>query len=279
MSINICMVNFYKKSGLINTENLMDIPDYSFLGYGNDSSVFNKTLKWFIGDNEELYNRNLKDPSTRQLLQDNGWIDKDIEYKFNERGFRSDTFNDANCEILFNGTSTTAGVGLDEGSMFSRLFADYHKTGHYSIAVPGSDWQAIAQRSAYWITRLKPKLLIVKSVRHRFNWWKKENDYYLMRSTAQFSKDELMRCRISNQLYTDVPMVDIASSVNADWYEHSMIKYHEKICEENGCQLIVIDETANVTDGDLARDLSHYGKIYHAKVFDWLKTQKLNYKS
>lgn len=267
---------------------MIENPEYSFLGKGcqdhtngrESVDLCNETLKWYNTDSVDTYRKNLKDKISKEHLKNNGWLDKDISYSFNEKGFRSDSFINSRCEILFNGTSTSMGVGIDCDSTFSKLFADHHGTGHYNIAVPGSDWQTVAQRSAYWITRLKPKVLIIKSVKHRFNWWKQENDWYLMRSTAQFTSKEMMECRISSgNAYVDMPIIDQIGTVNSNWYEYSMIKFHEKICEENNCQLIVINEKDNVTDGDLARDLIHYGKIYHAKVFDWLKTQKLNYKS
>ena len=102
--------------------------------------IVNRTLLWYGGDSPETYKksnrlgRNLYDPAP-----------SDISYKFNERGFRSDSFSDkSEFGVVFVGCSQTAGVGLPLRDMWAYRLLERirEKTGknipYWSIAQPGA---------------------------------------------------------------------------------------------------------------------------------------------
>ena len=110
-------------------------------------------------DTEELYQYNIS--NNKSLMEKLNWIDNDITYSFNEHGFRSDSF-EKHCTILTNGCSQTMGIGLPLEDMWSKQIANHYNTNYHNLAVAGSDFQHLAQRSAYWLPIIKPKIYILK---------------------------------------------------------------------------------------------------------------------
>ena len=234
----------------------------------------NKTLKWCSSDDKKTFEVNKRVASSRKLLEINGWLDKsnEITYEFNEHGFRSVSF-ETKCKVLFNGCSQTMGIGLPLQMTWAGKVAEELDVPYHSVACAGADWQHVCQRTLYWIPKLKPDFLILKEPPvPRFNWW----DMETVTSTAQFTSDELMDCKIRESR----PLIDIVSDNNSIWYQYSMQMLIEKCCEDNNVQLLILpndrmpdDRIAKLTgkstnrDNDYARDLCHKGPIEHEMVF------------
>ena len=234
----------------------------------------NKTLKWCSSDDKKTFEVNKRVTESRKLLEINGWLDKsnEITYEFNEHGFRSVSF-ETKCKVLFNGCSQTMGIGLPLQMTWAGKVAEELDVPYHSVACAGADWQHVCQRTLYWIPKLKPDFLILKEPPvPRFNWW----DMETVTSTAQFTSDELMDCKIRQSR----PLIDIVSDNNSIWYQYSMQMLIEKCCEDNNVQLLILpndrmpdDRIAKLTgkstnrDNDYARDLCHKGPIEHEMVF------------
>ena len=216
----------------------------------------NSTVRWLPSDTEERYKKHIANKETKQLLELNGWLDREITYSFNEYGYRCDSFN-LPCEALFTGCSQTIGVAMPLDMLWSSRIAKHLDVPYHNIACGGADWQHVAQRLFYWLPQLKPKVVILKEPpTGRFNWWDQET----VVSTCQFKAEELMSCKINQSR----PLIDIISSHNSAWYQYSMLEFVKQQCKENGANLIVIPTGRLNTDvdykKDLARDLSHFGK-------------------
>ena len=215
-----------------------------------------QVLKWCLGDSEELFQQNLGQISRKALLEENGWLDREITYSFNEYGYRCDSF-DLPCEALFAGCSETMGVAMPLDMLWSSRIAKHLDVPYHNIACGGADWQHNAQRLYYWLPRLKPKVVIIKEPpTERFNWWDQET----VVSTCQFKAEELMSCKINQSR----PLIDIISSHNSAWHRYSMLELIKQLCKENDANLIVIPtgKLNKLVDSkkDLARDLMHHGK-------------------
>ena len=52
----------------------------------------NQTMKWCSSDDKKNFEINKRVPEMREILEINGWLDKnlDLTYEFNEHGFRSE---------------------------------------------------------------------------------------------------------------------------------------------------------------------------------------------
>ncbi len=221
-----------------------------------------KVLKWCPMDTEELYQYNIS--NNKSLMEKLNWIDNDITYSFNEHGFRSDSF-EKHCTILTNGCSQTMGIGLPLEDMWSKQIANHYNTNYHNLAVAGSDFQHLAQRSAYWLPIIKPKIYILKEPpADRFNFWNDENFEV---STAHYTEKELLKQRT---------LVDIVSNeANTEWYRYSSLTLIENLCKQLDIKLIVIPTTRihpnnNESETDLARDLEHHGRIENSYTTEWI---------
>lgn len=223
----------------------------------------NQSHKWCprTNDNEKVYKKNLLDQKNKKILQSNNWIDCNINYSFNEYGYRCDSFK-LPCTILFSGCSQTFGLGLDLQSTWAWRVSNNLDIPYHNIACPGSDWQHTVQRLLCWIPILKPTYVIIKEPpTNRFNWHNKEK----IRSTASFSNKELLDCSIQNEK----PLIDIIDSPNTFWYKMSMTLLLEYFCKEHNVTLITLPTSRifkkngkKVVDGeDVARDLDHFGRF------------------
>jgi hypothetical protein len=66
-------------------------------------------LQWLPSDTEELFIKNKE--KRLEELKTGGWLNTEIEYSFNNYGFRSEEF-DTTPSILYLGCSFTVGIGL-----------------------------------------------------------------------------------------------------------------------------------------------------------------------
>ena len=107
----------------------------------------NQTLEWCPSDSKESFDQHMADNDSKALLEQNGWVDKKIEYKFNEHGYRCDSWdNDIGCRVLFAGCSQTMGIGLSLDVLWASRVAEYLKVPYHNIACGGADWQHVTQR-------------------------------------------------------------------------------------------------------------------------------------
>lgn len=230
---------------------------------------------WIPADTEQNYLKNLSNNESRRLLEINGWIDNTIEYEFNEHGFRSESLLDKKCVILFNGCSNTVGVGLPLDKLWTYMIAQHYDIPHHNLGIGGSDWIHVAQRTAYWVPKLKPRILIVKEPpTGRINWW---SSIERRNGTAGYTDKELLNCTLHSPEDERIhfPLVDMLTDANTMWYKTSSKKVIETVCKENGCRLLYVfgggivklleglghDDTFNgkLIKEDLARDLLHTG--------------------
>ena len=83
-----------------------NVPQHIQLQYANT------TLNWCSTDSEQEFQKNLKNSQQYELLDKNGWIDRNIEYSFNSYGFRSREIDISNPGFAVFGCSFTSGIGL-----------------------------------------------------------------------------------------------------------------------------------------------------------------------
>ena len=287
-----------KKKDKTLKKDLHDYAESSYEQWGkfSDKQLNYKTYTWFSSDTKKTFDHHMKKDTTvkdkwwnevykktpsRELLEKFGWDKQKITYKMNNHGYRCDDFNGSRgCKVLFNGDSQTFGVGMNHDDTYPYLFARHYKIKLHNIAVPGSDWQHATQRACYWIPKLKPKYYILRALPYRFNWWGTKQDGSPTRiSSSSFTEKEMAKVVLrdpENVFHKMYPMVDQLHDMNTDWYRYSMIELTRKICEDNDCEFILIDENRKYVDDmgwantGLARDLDHFGKEWHHYIFNIL---------
>lgn len=125
-------------------------------------NMANKVLQWYPLDTEERYKKSRK---KRSIC----YGPKDIEYKFNNKGFRCDDFDDWTkhpYRILFAGCSMTEGIGLPLEDTWAKIM--HEKICHefnikmpfWNIAVGGSGLDEMSRFLYHYIETLRPQIII-----------------------------------------------------------------------------------------------------------------------
>lgn len=123
---------------------------------GHWPRFYGKTIRWFGSDLEENYNP-----------IDNLYKPEDINYTFNQYGFRCDNFTEnAKHRIVFLGCSLTQGIGvkLEESWAYVLLQLIKSETGYnipfWNLALGGSGLDAQVRAYYHYYQMLQPKLVI-----------------------------------------------------------------------------------------------------------------------
>ena len=133
-------------------------------------------LEWLGMDSKETYEENLI--NKRELLEQHGWLDRKITYKFNKHGFRSDEFSEGD-SVMFLGCSHTIGVGLPLESTWTYLVAQRLNLKYYNLSIGGGSNDSAFRMAYNYVPILKPKLVIFLLPRaNRLEVISHENDIY-----------------------------------------------------------------------------------------------------
>lgn len=278
--------------------------------HGHFFDLANQTVHFHNDSERKLYQKNIKDPDRKKILETSGWTDTNVTYTFNSDGFRSDEFNQE-CYILTAGCSQSFGHSLDLESMWAKKLCDHYECAHMNVAIPGSAWKNVAMRIGYWVSKLKPKVVAVLSPpMYRLGWVRHYNKVVGMSHTqpnASFMETKLKSKMFGNRLgyITERPIIDMLNNENVTYNMISSIEFIKKICKENSSECLILDYVTfnsltnklkiiwpnminydfsntkvkkkikdNKTHGlDLARDLDHNGRIINDAIFKYFKKQ------
>ena len=120
---------------------------------------------WDRFDSEKKYNDHMSNPNKRQQLLENNWIDKEIIYRFNSRGFRTPEFTDKE-NFLVLGCSFTSGIGLPEEMMWANVISKLAGLDVWNLGVGGSGSDTCYRVADHYIPKLRPKYVIMLEPEH-----------------------------------------------------------------------------------------------------------------
>lgn len=206
----------------------------------------NQTLYWSGSDQRRLWEQHMKDPKNCEYLTNAGWDDEyAIEYKFNSSGFRDEEFDQRpNCLAI--GCSFTEGVGLNKDQTWPTKLTNLIGMHVWNLGVGGAATDTCFRMTDHYIKILNPKtvfLLVPPPAR------------------VELHTDNGVRSYLVTD--TDIPagikewfLYEGNSTIN----RYKNILAIRQICADANVNLIIEDCCHTEYDGDLARDLMHYGE-------------------
>ena len=182
-------------------------------------------------------------------MESNGWIDKEITYKFNSFAFRCEEFtNDPG--ILFLGCSHTVGVGLPIEHTWPTLVASKLNLKCYNLGQGGGSTDTAYRLGSHWIPKILPKIVVLLLPEmHRLEVVSERYIEFLtpMSPPGYYS-----------EFYKIWSYFDANCQLNSEKNTHALAS----ISNRHGCKFISLS-TKQLKGLDLARDLSHSGVRSH----------------
>jgi len=250
----------------------------------------NSTLNWLAPDSKSHYNGAIQDPAKKARLEEFGWINTEINYHFNNNGFRYDgrqgssDFLSEQGGVLYLGCSTTFGVGVNIEDTWSwKLHHRNEKTKklrYMNFGLPGHGVETYYRILKSYIGIVKPDMVVVtypwaSSRAEIFN--PNLGEWINIWMSTKFGHLPVL---MTDQQEKDPEKMDYLTRLALWSAEVSMIRYlkhHDAIrwmCHENDTKLVwmTMAELATLISAlrkkpdwvvDRARDLMHQGRNSH----------------
>jgi hypothetical protein len=215
----------------------------------------NTTLNWCSTDSEQEFEKNLKNTQQYELLDKNGWIDRNIEYSFNSYGFRSREIDTANPGFAVLGCSFTSGIGLPVDDLWPVRLSKKLSIPVDNLGVQGASNGLMFRIAHYWLPKVKPKFVILQQTfKERFEIIDQRNTSIMLMPGHAFRP--AIHAQFKDWWYTD------ANSIVDQQRNEFAIRH---VCQQLEIPVIVIDvdKFINLQRGDKARDLQHAGSQTH----------------
>lgn len=206
--------------------------------------LINSETSWLGNDSESVYNENLI--SNYNLLEQHGWINRNIRYKFNSHGFRTNNF-DTLPSIMFLGCSNTVGIGLPQEHTWPFIVSKKLNLEMINLGIGGIGEDAVFRIADYYVEKIKPKIAVfLQPPIGRLSLITNSDIHYF----------RIMDFDLVPESYKPFYQDYIATEENLTL----SIKKHkmaiENICLKNNVKFVYVDDISTI---DLARDLNHPG--------------------
>jgi hypothetical protein len=216
----------------------------------NNFQYRGQTVYWSGSDNLERYQTNCKSSTKKQLLDQLGFTDTNITYKYNSYGFRDEEFDHRLCGLAF-GCSHTQGVGLPVNSTWTRILSDLSGTWVWNFGVAGSSLDTVFRLLDFWLPYFNPEFVVVcVPGSSRVEVFDHNNPETLLAG----SHDHEDRLKNFYKLWA-------SSDNNIDIARRKNLLAIEKLCNDRNIQLITNDSQQLCDCAANARDLLHAGPV------------------
>jgi hypothetical protein len=215
----------------------------------NYNHAAGQTLFWDTSDNQENYKKNTQDPAKKSKLEQLGYLDAVIEYRFNQHGFRTAEF-DHEFEAVCFGCSFTMGTGVHNQHTWPEQLAKSTGLDIANLAHAGSSNDTAYRIAHHYLKFLRPRYAI----------WLQTD-----RARIELVDDHLnMTINIlpndNNNLFSDNLFVktwmlsETSQQISLDKNTRAFVN----LCEQLDIRPIILAKS-EIISKDFARDLQHPG--------------------
>jgi hypothetical protein len=202
---------------------------------------------WCPMDTKQRYEEHMLVKDKRKLLNDYGWDDKSITYKFNKFGFRCKDLT-LKEQIMFIGCSYTMGMAVPEEYSFASIVAKELNLECYNLGLGGGTNDTAFRLAHYWVSKLNPKYLVfVEPTADRIE----------LKSVDETWKRYNVRQHHGSPFYKQW----FSNEANVRYQRERNIAALNYICLKNNTKFIHLDNKFSKVDK--GRDLSHPGIESH----------------
>jgi hypothetical protein len=233
----------------------------------NYSRVADRTLHWDTTDNKDAYAKNLQNPTTYQRLKELGFLNTQIDYRYNSHGFRTAEF-DQPFDIVCFGCSFTMGTGVHSQDTWPAQLQTLTGLSTANLGHAGSSNDTAVRFALHYLPLLRPRYAVwLQTDRHRIE---------LLDDSVPMSLN-IMAGDTQNPCANDYFIKTwFASDENQTLNLKKNTLAFKYICNTIGIEPIILDRSLIVTqkfpDND-ARDLIHPGADTYTTLAQRVKTQ------
>ncbi len=241
-------------------------PVHIILLIHNYSSVAGQTRYWDTSDSESAYLKNIQCPKKQKQLQDLGYVDVKIEYKFNQDGFRTPELNQP-FDIVCFGCSFTMGTGVHTWDTWPGQLQKLSGMTVANLGHAGSSNDTAFRFANYYLSRLKPQYAV----------WLQTDNHRLELLNDHIPLSQNIIASDSNKWYASDNFIKtwFSSSSNQVLNFQKNTLAFKQLCNELNIQYLILPSSQihkiSHAQSDCARDLLHPGKksyellAYHVK--------------
>lgn len=133
----------------------------------NYSQLANRTLHWDTTDNQPQYLKNIQNPEAYKRLSELGFINTQINYRYNSHGFRTTEFDRPFDAVCF-GCSFTMGTGVPSQDTWPEQLATITGLTTANLGHAGSSNDAAVRFALHYLPLLRPRYAVwLQTDRHR----------------------------------------------------------------------------------------------------------------
>jgi hypothetical protein len=133
----------------------------------NYSRLAGRTVHWDTTDSKDSYFKNLQNPRAYQRLQELGFVNTQIDYRFNSHGFRTAEF-DQSFDVVCFGCSFTMGTGVYSKDTWPEQLAALTGLTVANLGHAGSSNDTAVRFALHYLPLLRPRYAVwLQTDRHR----------------------------------------------------------------------------------------------------------------
>jgi hypothetical protein len=190
--------------------------------------------------------------------------DIELDYRFNQYGFRTNDWNDnqEECYVAF-GCSNTLGVGIPEDSRWSNLLEDHTGKKVFNLGIGGGSADTVTRLAMGWLQEIKPtKVFVLWPPLHRWELAKQGKIKFFMPETANHILNKKPKKPEGNYMLNY-----LSEDFNSEINKRRNIYTMQDICYDLGIDLYTLEYLDyDYMDKGNARDGHHCGELFQKTV-------------
>lgn len=125
----------------------------------NYSRLAGRTLHWDTTDSQPQYLKNIQNSEAYKRLSDLGFVDAQIDYRYNSHGFRTHEF-DCSFDVVCFGDSFTMGTGVHSQDTWPEQLADMTELTVANLGHAGSSNDTAVRFALHYLLLLRPRYAV-----------------------------------------------------------------------------------------------------------------------